>query len=534
MALRDKLAVWEKDLIDMSKRNPLLYYRPTGLRVSGLTFEQADANALFQRLVRSKRSLDHVERLLPDPDDDPLPLRRLERMRARARDDLKESGVHSLYLVFGMLDWSEAEHSDQRILSPLILVPVVLERPTNGVYTLSVADDEAIDINPTLREKLAYDFHVTLPLWPDLLTLPTNPDATAGPVISNSGARTSGHASTPLLTEALARIESALRQIPEYTRANWALTSGVYLGRFSFTKLVMREDLMRNEAAALAHPVLRKMSGERGAMHEPTSLVSAERLDERVRPQDTLAILDADSSQEEAIQAAIAGQSFVLQGPPGTGKSQTIANIIAELLGRGKKVLFVSEKMAALDVVRKRLDGAGLGPFLLDLHDAKRNKKEFIGELQASTAQARVEPSARTSEDWKQYSGGVEQRRAQLNTYVRELHAKRFALDRSVFEVNGQLAKLKSTAVSTAPIEGVTALTQSGLTDIRDALDNLLNYTDALDTYTTHPWRKTPLTSISGEQATDLEYHFGQLSEAIGAGDAAFTTLGASLAFRRQ
>ena len=84
-----------------------------------------------------------------------------------------------------------------------------------------------------------------------------------------------------------------------------------------------------------------------------------------MRPQDTYSVLDADSSQQFAIQAAISGQSFVLQGPPGTGKSPTIANIIAEFIARDKTVLFVSEKQAALEVVYKRLSDVGLDDLCL-------------------------------------------------------------------------------------------------------------------------------------------------------------------------
>ena len=104
-------------------------------------------------------------------------------------------------------------------------------------------------------------------------------------------------------------------------------------------------------------------------------------MDARILPQDTYQTRDADSSQQEAIAAAKRGVSFVLQGPPGTGKSQTIANIIAECLSDGKRVLFVSEKMAALKVVYDRLREDGVSEFCLQAHSEQANKREVVQEL---------------------------------------------------------------------------------------------------------------------------------------------------------
>ena len=534
VALRDKIGVWQKDLIDMSKRNTLLYYHVSGNRPSGLSLTNANAASLFQMLVQAGKAIEQSSLRLPDPADDPAPMRRLERLRIQARDDMKEGGVQTLYMVFGMLDWAQVTYSQERIFSPFILVPVTIQRTAKGDYTLAATDDETIEINPTLREKLWHDFHISLPTWQELIAPPNTEDtggdnSEAGAAPQRAPAKSASQPIIPTLAEALARIQSALQGLPEYTSAKWAITPDVSLGRFSFSKLVMREDLQRNAEAALGHPILRRIAGEHGALSEPRGLVPAHHLDERVHPRDTLAILDADSSQEEAIQAAIAGQSFVLQGPPGTGKSQTIANIIAESLARGQKVLFVSEKMAALDVVRKRLDAAGLGEFLLDLHDAKRNKKDFISELQIAVRQARVQPTHQTEAQWERQSAELERRRTQLNAYVNELHTPRFALQISAFEAHGRRANLASASASDAPLDDVTQMTSSALNDRRDALQALLDYIDVLDSYTTHPWRMTPLTSLSGEQASALEYHFDLLSKALGHANKVFTELGRSL-----
>src|SRR5690606_675892 len=136
-----------------------------------------------------------------------------------------------------------------------------------------------------------------------------------------------------------------------------------------------------NQTRALAHPLVRALSGDVSHLPpQPAGLPSGRALDE-IPPDQTWQVVDADSSQQEAIQAARRGVSFVLQGPPGTGKSQTITNIIAECLAAGKKVLFVSEKMAALQVVYGRLSQIGLHEFCLEAHSHKANKREVVQEL---------------------------------------------------------------------------------------------------------------------------------------------------------
>ena len=161
-----------------------------------------------------------------------------------------------------------------------------------------------------------------------------------------------------------------------------------------------------------------------------------------------LEILDADSSQQEAILLAKKGVSFVLKGPPGTGKSQTIGNIIAERLGQGRKILFVSEKMAALDVVRKRLHEAGLGNFCLDLHSSQRGsaqKTQFLTALKKSYNDAAMTVVTEDDTRWQRQSSDLQERRTELNTFVRELHQKHQPLGRTAFYAYGELARLGET-----------------------------------------------------------------------------------------
>ena len=156
----------------------------------------------------------------------------------------------------------------------------------------------------------------------------------------------------------------------------------VILGTFNFQKLAMWQDLGDNRDRIAAHDLCRAIAGDETApVSAAAELPAPEDFDDRVHPKDVHTILDSDSSQLEAILAAKSGMSLVLDGPPGTGKSQTIANIIAESLAAGKTVLFVSEKAAALEVVKRRLDASNLGDFCLECHSHKANKKDVIAEL---------------------------------------------------------------------------------------------------------------------------------------------------------
>lgn len=96
---------------------------------------------------------------------------------------------------------------------------------------------------------------------------------------------------------------------------------------------------------------------------------------------DRFPIMAQDPTQARSVAQLRSTQSYVIQGPPGTGKSQTIANLLAEAVSQNKRVLFVCEKRAALDVVYNRLRGAGLEPLCALVHDAQESKREFIAEL---------------------------------------------------------------------------------------------------------------------------------------------------------
>jgi very-short-patch-repair endonuclease len=498
MALNDKLRVWQKDLIDISRRNALLYYSDTG-RGAGLRLYVEDANDLFARLVGNNRTPISFDQMCTDLDGEEL-TRKLTRLRANAREDINERGINTLYLAFGVLERYEAPASEECVRSPLVLLPVLLHRQgVAGAFQLGWLGDENIEINPALREVLAQQFDMHLPTFEQAMQV-------LGPADEEEA---HGATATPALSAILEMLEGYVSSEPR-----WRVVPEIHLCRFSFQKLVMYDDLRRNEAAVLAHPILQVIGGTGERLLEPSGLVGADQLDDRVRPHDMLEILDADSSQQEAIVAAKAGASFVLQGPPGTGKSQTIANIIAECLGQGKRVLFVSEKMAALDVVRQRLSAAGLGEYCLDLHDPRKDKKTFIGELrEALHAAESPERSARN--DWQHPADMLERQRTELNRFVRELHVPRFALGISAFRALGELVRLDGTPDRDLAIAHIETMTQADLQAIQQVLKELAGSHEVLDDIKGYPWADTKATEYSLELEANIKDHFGRIISAL-------------------
>nr|MBA3248091.1 DUF4011 domain-containing protein [Pyrinomonadaceae bacterium] len=443
-ALDLRLDEWKQRLIDLTRRNRLLYFRPT--KASTLAITAPDAETIFDRIYVEEK---HWNFWLPPVElneeetatekvnglDDDLPPATLiaeivntdevrtdklvcagigrQRLEAtlknifrKAHTDYQERGVRILHLAFGTLAWKEAESSDFN-LSPLVLCPVELRRETaSDPYELHWAEEDAV-LNPALLAKLRSDFRIELPPAPD---------------------EWEAAALSDYLAATAAKVQSL----------GWEVRETIHLGMFSFHKLGMYQDLASNAERIKSHAIVRGLAGEVLDHDAAESIPELRELDKVQKPQETFQILDADSSQQQCIQAALAGRSLVLQGPPGTGKSQTIANIVAEFIARGKTVLFVSEKMAALEVVFKRLRDAHLDDFCLELHSHKANKREVVAELKRSLDVQLAPTRLPALADFER----AERTRAHLNNYVQALHAVREPLGMSAFDVLSQLAEL--------------------------------------------------------------------------------------------
>jgi hypothetical protein len=432
--LRGQLSRWREELIDLSRRNRLLWFRAT--RATTFELRQPDLGAIHAATMAGG-SLTFF--MPPDPakppsdpsravptagphelvtdKSDPAAIRRgLQSLERRTNQTFMDTGLWILHLGMGMLRWRGPEETDDAH-SPLLLVPVTVERPSlHEPFRLRRAEGDLV-LNPALAAKLQADFGVTLPALDDADD--ADPDTV------------------------FAAVRAACRRWPA-----WSIEDRVVLATFSFHKEAMYRDLVDNEEAILARPVVRALGLGRGhADMFAFPAVSEAQLDEVAPPERLVSILvapperlvsilDADSTQRQCIKAAVDGRSFVMDGPPGTGKSQTIANLVAELISRGQTVLFVSEKAAALDVVQSRLTAAGLGEFLLALHSHKATRKEVAVELGRALTSQPV-PGARMEEH---ALDRLRQRRLALTAYVEAMNEPRPPLDWSLQQAYGRIA----------------------------------------------------------------------------------------------
>ena len=270
----------------------------------------------------------------------------LRNLRSRARLSRDEQGINTLYLCFGFLEWKQ-KPTDPPMQSPLVMVPVNIELSSiTSPYTLSRLDEDTV-LNPTLEHVLSSEYGISLP----------DPDSEGDDI------------------EALMeKIEKTVEPL------GWRVIREVNLCLLSFLKIVMYKDLEKYRDQIFLNPAIKALCGDPSSL-PPIRPEWREFDHDSVPCGESNLVVNADASQQDAIALARNGISFVLQGPPGTGKSQTITNIIADALACGRKVLFVSEKMAALSVVYRRLQDVGLENYCLSLHNYKAEKKGVIQDL---------------------------------------------------------------------------------------------------------------------------------------------------------
>ncbi|MER3419631.1 MAG: hypothetical protein C4290_03495 [Chloroflexota bacterium] len=440
------IASWKRSLLDLSRRNRLINFREglaTRVQISspgtrdlyaalvveerqlnfphvrGTTIEDLD---LEETIEPGVRVVDGDLKLSPPvatPKDVRDLHRKLERLRRNTRTIYEEQGVHTLFVALGMLEWKEADSTQETLLSPLLLIPVRLEQ--DKLHYILQPHEDGPEVNPTLEDRLRREFGVALP------TLEANGEA-ADPGVA---------------------IDQFLGKVRESVRPKgWAVLEQAWLAQFAFYKLPMYRDLEAPGVAeqAAAHPVVAALCGLR-ERSEP-ALVDVRKVEEESAQPELFPVGDADSSQLEVMEQARQGRTIVVQGPPGTGKSQTIVNLIAQALRDGRKVLFVSEKRAALEVVYARLQRLGLADLCLDLHSNRASRKAVVEELEASLDRLKNWQKCANRDTFEEY----QRVRAQLNQYVEELHRPRDRQGRSTFQVHGTLARLHQVPFVDAPL----------------------------------------------------------------------------------
>lgn len=322
---------------------------------------------------------------------------RLTELYRKAQSDLAEGGTNTLFLAVGFLRWKRTPDDQKSYRAPLLLVPVKLERRSASSRFSIAHHEDDVRFNATLIHLLKKDFDLDLPAFD--VGLPTDESGVDVPQV-------------------LELVRRAVRDA-----SGFEVVDETALSTFSFAKYLMWKDLVDRTNALRSNRVVRHLIDNPDQVFEQsssTAFPAPADIDRKFEPGELFTPLPSDSSQIAAVIAAAAGKDFVLIGPPGTGKSQTIANMIAQCLASGKSVLFVAEKTAALDVVHRRLREHGLGPYCLELHSNKAERKHFVDQLRM----AWETHAAGTSEEWLRLNSRLKIRRDELNRYVEEIHRK--------------------------------------------------------------------------------------------------------------
>lgn len=403
--------------------------------------------------------------------------RKLRALYYEAADYEEEQGVNILYLALGFLKWYEDSNSDIERFAPLVLLPVELVREgAKDRYKLSVRDEDLMT-------------NVSLKLWlkeQHAIELPELPESEAW---------------RP--RDYFAQVREAVSKI-----SRWEVVENeILLGFFSFSKFLLWRDLdvsnWPNGMGLLEHRVIQKLLGVSSEAEpvqaEPPLVPNDEKIDDYFKPQELVYVLDADSSQTEAIQTTLAGRDLVIQGPPGTGKSQTITNIIAAAVNSGKKVLFIAEKIAALNVVHHRLVQAKLGPVCFQLHSRKASKSSVLQQLRDS-----IEHSYQPTVPKDCVERLLEAQEA-LNRHAKRLNANAAPWGLAPFEVLGAISKLtrKGIKPSVLKVPNASLYTKDQIKALTGKCRELVDRLLVSGVPARHPWREAmrgPINPLDSER----------------------------------
>jgi hypothetical protein len=309
----------------------------------------------------------------------------------------QEMGISTLFLAFGFLEWYESEDSNRKAFAPLLLLPVRVEtKKVHGKTVYSIAaTEETVEANLSLQKLLETNFDRKLPAF-------ETPD-------EESSGSIEGY---------LDVVRAAITNLKRWDIHRWLV-----LGHFAFGRFAMYTDLNPDHwpGGPQGHPIVRsilrgtdEVENDGTFLPDPDDYLIDDPEIETIAP---MVIQDADASQHSALIDVMKGHNLVIQGPPGTGKSQTISNIIAAALAAGKTVLFVAEKQAALDVVKRKLERSGLGEFCLELHSDKATPKLVVESLKARRAIKSVVTPAMQDNTWRET-------RKEITRYLNALHSK--------------------------------------------------------------------------------------------------------------
>lgn len=486
---------WKTNLLDLTLRNRMLSHRDSNqvLPIYGTKL------AALEDILTQKKKLELVARPKTGTVDDvdlllenslkqgrvPIDLtpaefeKRVVHLFRKNRLMIQDSGVSALFLSVGTLTWYESPDAQTPRFAPLILIPVTLERQkVGGVCHLVRSDDDPL-WNASLFKKLEADFGIN------------SQQFGSSPPADEAGVD---------VDAALKLVLNAIKDEPRFD-VSWQASITFY----QFQKFMMWLDLEQNSQLLLENDTVRHIvEGSEQPFPNPGQFPDVDHIDQRPAAQD-LSVVDADSSQLAAIFSALEGNSFVLQGPPGTGKSQTITNLIAQALGRGKTVLFVSEKRAALEVVESRLKNIGLGPFTLEVHSDQASKSEVVRQLQEPLKFSWPQ----SQNHWEEHAKKLAELRTRINEHVQHLHEPG-PFGESLFQVVSRLIQLDANGAPIVELDRDEIPDKNTYEVQRTKVAELAIQTRHIGAPTQHPWSFVTLDDPSVDWIAEVhsEVHF--------------------------
>lgn len=524
-----KQSLWERKLLDLSLRNNLLNMRMSksviqliSVRLNELEDALADGrefkilnrptdwdNPLMDAGIYEQINGSHPMMELVASEFDHGRLRTylkedeihgaLGHLYRSSRVALEENGANTLFLALGLLKWFETAQSTRPRFAPIILLPVeIVRKVASKSYIIRSRDEDAI-INVTLLEMLRQYFGITIG---GLDTLPRD----------ESGVD-------------VQKIFNIVRRAV-MSRPGWDVEEQAFVGNFSFSKFIMWNDIHNNADKLCRNKIVASLMSGKMEWSEPDDDAAASADLDRRFPAGEIALpIGADSSQLEAIGASTDGRSFILHGPPGTGKSQTITNIIANALYRGRRVLFVAEKMAALQVVQRRLEAIGLAPFCLELHSNKTKKANVMAQLKRTTEVVR----RKSGEEFALQADQINQLRRELNGYVdalHRLHPAGLSLYDCVSRYSGIPYDGPTVALAPSTLDAATSRT---LAEMEGAIDDFQTICTICSPLADNPLADLKLTSYSARETdraarmlTDLTAQLKELTKLTAALESIF------------
>lgn len=453
---------WKNKLLDLSNRNNQINYRDTlissidviypgvdvvynNLVIKNKKLEAYDidsaidrkvANQTFeQELSYAKKRLKRNQVLIFKKDLETKKV--LKNLIKKSKESIVEKGINVLYMALGFINWCDVNDSKLCYKAPLVLVPIkITNKSSIEPFQIELYENDIIT-NPTLLYKVSNDHDVHLPEIEE----------------------------DECILDYFKRIEEVL------VKLKWKLDRDMKIAMFSFMKMNMYIDIKSNEEIIKQNANVKRIIG----IKDDTK---REEQDTHVSIDNVILnnVVDADSSQNNAIIMAKSGKSFVLQGPPGTGKSQTITNIIAECLADGKKVLFVSEKLAALSVVFNNLKRVGLDEFCLELHSHKTNKKVVIDELNRVLNNGKKGVNENADREVEE----LQRAKEELDLYNDTLHTRLPVVDLSPYQIYSKIVHLGNIDEVEYVIPDISSKGADYLMQARNILTEYMEYVNTI------------------------------------------------------